>query len=69
MHWTPFETLGSGIQCLENAARLFKSNDRGGSRAAKIYSQLGDLLKAQDPKRAMEMHREAAELYKSDGDG
>ncbi|KAG0056058.1 hypothetical protein BGZ83_006495 [Gryganskiella cystojenkinii] len=58
-----------GIQCLENAARLFRSNDRGGSRAAKIYSQLGDLLKSQDPKRAVEMHREAAELYKSESDG
>jgi len=61
--------LGPGIQCLENAAGLFKKNERGGSRAAKIYSQLGDLLKTQDTKKAVEMYRESAELYKSDGDG
>ncbi|KAF9934686.1 hypothetical protein BGZ75_002223 [Mortierella antarctica] len=60
---------GPGIQCLENAARLFRSNDRGGSRAARIYTQLGDLLKGQDTRKAMEMHREAAELFKSDNDG
>ncbi|KAI8597528.1 soluble NSF attachment protein [Dissophora ornata] len=60
---------GPAIQCLENAATLFRSNDRGGSRAAKIYNQLGDLLKGQDAKKAAEMYREAAELFKSDGDG
>ncbi|KAI8353084.1 soluble NSF attachment protein [Mortierella sp. GBAus27b] len=57
------------IRCLENAARLFRSNDRGSSRAAKLYSQLGDLIKAQDGKRAAELYGEAAELYASDGDG
>ncbi|KAF9558876.1 hypothetical protein EC968_006801 [Mortierella alpina] len=60
---------GPGVQCLEKAAQLFRSNDRGRSRAAKIYTQLGDLLKGQDTRKAMEMHREAAELYKSDNDG
>ncbi|KAF9113133.1 hypothetical protein BGX27_002126 [Mortierella sp. AM989] len=60
---------GPAIQCLENAARLFKSNERGGSRAAKVYNQLGDILKAQDAKRAAEMYCEAAELYRSDSDG
>ncbi|KAF9288000.1 hypothetical protein BGZ68_000955 [Mortierella alpina] len=60
---------GPAIQCLEKAARLFQSNDRGGSRAAKIYTQLGDLLKGQDTRKAMEMHREAAELFKSGNDG
>ncbi|KAF9917230.1 hypothetical protein BX616_001612 [Lobosporangium transversale] len=60
---------GPALQCLENAARLFRSNDRGASRAAKIYNQLGDLLKSQDPKKAAEMYREAAELFQSAGDG
>ncbi|KAF9085001.1 hypothetical protein BGX23_010055 [Mortierella sp. AD031] len=63
------QQTGPGIQCLENAARLFRKNDRGGSRAAKIYTQLGDLLKTQDTKKAVTMYSEAAELYKSDGDG
>ncbi|KAG0272001.1 hypothetical protein BGZ95_000128 [Linnemannia exigua] len=63
------QQTGPGIQCLENAGRLFKKNERGGSRAAKIYNQLGDLLKTQDAKKAVEMYRESAELYKSDGDG
>ncbi|KAF9197624.1 hypothetical protein BGZ49_001856 [Haplosporangium sp. Z 27] len=53
----------------ENAARLFKLNERGGSRAAKVYNQLGDLLKAEDAGKAAEMYKEAAELYRSDGDG
>ncbi|KAF9182088.1 hypothetical protein BGZ50_005133 [Haplosporangium sp. Z 11] len=61
--------MGPGIQCLENAARLFKSHDRGASRAAKVYNQLGDLIKVQDTRRAMEMYRESAELFKSEGDG
>ncbi|KAF9907137.1 hypothetical protein EC991_011277 [Linnemannia zychae] len=60
---------GPGIPCLENAARLFRKNERGGSRAAKIYTQLGDLLKTQDTKKAVEMYRESVELYKSEGDG
>lgn len=60
---------GPAIQCLEKSARLFQSNDRGGSRAAKIYTQLGDLLKGQDTRKAMEMHREAADLFKSGNDG
>ncbi|KAF9133063.1 hypothetical protein BGX30_012434 [Mortierella sp. GBA39] len=63
------QQTGPGIQCLENAARLFRKNERGGSRAAKIYTQLGDLAKAQDTKKAVEMYRESAELYKSEGDG
>ncbi|KAF9933890.1 hypothetical protein FBU30_004058 [Linnemannia zychae] len=63
------QQLGSGIQCLENAARLFRKNERGGSRAARIYTQLGDLYKTQDAKKAVEMYREAAELYKCDADG
>ncbi|KAF9586749.1 vesicular-fusion protein S17 [Lunasporangiospora selenospora] len=54
---------------LERAARLFKSNERGGTRAAKLYSQLGDLVKPTDPKRAIELYREASELYKVEGDG
>ena len=63
-----FDT-GLAIKCLEKAANLFKMNERGGSRAAKVYNQLGDLLKGQDIKKAAEMYREAAELFKSDGDG
>ncbi|KAG0288467.1 hypothetical protein BGZ96_007763 [Linnemannia gamsii] len=63
------QQTGPGIQCLENAARLFRKNERGGSRAAKIYTQLGDLLKTQDTRKAVEMYRESAELYKSEGDG
>ncbi|KAG9071608.1 hypothetical protein KI688_005821 [Linnemannia hyalina] len=63
------QQTGPGIQCLENAARLFRKNERGGSRAAKIYTQLGDLVKTQDTKKAVEMYRESAELYKSEGDG
>lgn len=61
--------LEPGIKCLENAARLFRKNERGGSRAAKIYTQLGDLMKTQDIKKAVEMYRESAELFKSEGDG
>ncbi|KAG0357808.1 soluble NSF attachment protein [Gamsiella multidivaricata] len=60
---------GLAIQCLENAARLFHSNERGGLRAAKAYNQLGDLLKGHDAKKAAEMYREAAELFKTEGDG
>ncbi|KAI1306103.1 hypothetical protein EDD11_004870 [Mortierella claussenii] len=60
---------GPAIQCLDQAARLFKSNDRGGSRAAKIYSQMGDLLKTQDAKRAADLYKEAAGLFQIEGDG
>ncbi|KAF9426451.1 vesicular-fusion protein S17 [Entomortierella beljakovae] len=60
---------GPAMQCLENAARLFKTNERGGSRAARVYSQLGDLLKAQDAMKSTEMYAESAELFRSDGDG
>ncbi|KAH7056191.1 soluble NSF attachment protein [Linnemannia elongata] len=63
------QQTGPGIKCLENAARLFRKNERGGSRAAKIYTQLGDLMKTQDIKKAVEMYRESAELFKSEGDG
>lgn len=63
------QQTGPGIQCLEKAARLFRKNERGGSRAAKIYTQLGDLVKTQDTKKAVDMYRESAELYKSEGDG
>jgi hypothetical protein len=64
-----FLVLGLAIQCLEKAAKLFRRNERGGSRAAKVYNQLGDLLKSEDAKRAADMYREAAELFESDGDG
>ncbi|KAG0300883.1 hypothetical protein BGZ98_008792 [Dissophora globulifera] len=60
---------GPAIQCLENAARLFRTHARGGSRAAKIYNQLGDLYKNQDARKALEMYREASELYQSESDG
>ncbi|KAG0028896.1 hypothetical protein BGZ82_008212 [Podila clonocystis] len=60
---------GPALQCLEKAANLFRTHERGGSRAAKVFSQLGDLLKAQDAKRAITMYQEAIELYKSEGDG
>ncbi|KAF9168956.1 hypothetical protein BGX21_002321 [Mortierella sp. AD011] len=60
---------GPAIQCLENAARLFRLNERGGSRAAKVYNQLGDLLKSQDAAKAATMYSEAADLFRSDGDG
>lgn len=60
---------GPALQCLEKAANLFRTHERGGSRAAKVYSQLGDLLKAQDAKRAISMYQEAIELFKSEGDG
>ncbi|KAF9335298.1 hypothetical protein BGZ91_010540 [Linnemannia elongata] len=63
------QQTGPGIKCLENAARLFRKNERGGSRAAKIYTQLGDLMKTQDMQKAVEMYRESAELFKSEGDG
>lgn len=60
---------GPALQCLEKAANLFRTHERGGSRAARVYSQLGDLLKAQDAKRAISMYQEAIELFKSEGDG
>ncbi|KAF9964633.1 hypothetical protein BGZ65_001059 [Modicella reniformis] len=59
----------NAIHCLENSARLFRSSERGGSRAARQYNQLGDLLKGQDGKKAAQMYGEAAELFASEGDG
>ncbi|KAG0240404.1 hypothetical protein BGW41_007012 [Actinomortierella wolfii] len=62
------------ISCLEQAARLFKSSGRQASKAAGVYNSLGDILKKNNegyvanPRRAMEMYKEAAELYKGDGD-
>ncbi|KAG0352529.1 hypothetical protein BG005_008029 [Podila minutissima] len=60
---------GPALQCLEKAANLFRTHERGGSRAAKVFSQLGDLLKSQDANRAITMYQEAIELFKSEGDG
>ncbi|KAG0195787.1 hypothetical protein BGX28_000611 [Mortierella sp. GBA30] len=60
---------GPAVECLETAAGLFRANSSGGSKAAKIYNQLGDLHKAQDPRKAMELYRQAAELFQCDGDG
>ncbi|KAG0344528.1 hypothetical protein BG004_004381 [Podila humilis] len=60
---------GLALQCLEKSADLFKTNERGGSRAARVYAQLGELLKVQDVKRAIAMYREAIELFKSENDG
>ncbi|KAG0247797.1 vesicular-fusion protein S17, partial [Actinomortierella ambigua] len=62
------------IASLEQAARLFKSSGRQGSKAAGVYNSLGDILKKNNegyvanPRRAMEMYKEAAELYQSDSD-
>ncbi|KAF9422641.1 hypothetical protein BGZ94_008524 [Podila epigama] len=61
--------IGPAMQCLEKAAKLFKNHERGACRAAKIYTQLGDLLKAQDAIKATAMYQEAVELYQSEGDG
>jgi hypothetical protein len=46
---------------------LLREHEHGGSRAAKLYNQLGDLIKAQDAKRAAELYGEAAQLYASEG--
>ncbi|KAF9973590.1 hypothetical protein BGZ73_003169 [Actinomortierella ambigua] len=62
------------IACLEQAARLFKTSGRQGSKAAGVFNSLGDIVKKDNPgyvanpRRAMEMYKEAAELYKSEGD-
>ncbi|KAG0338058.1 hypothetical protein BG000_004604 [Podila horticola] len=60
---------GPALQCLEKAANLFRTHERGGSRAAKVFSQLADLLKEQDAKKAIVMYQEAIELFKSESDG
>ncbi|KAF9364509.1 hypothetical protein BGX34_001339 [Mortierella sp. NVP85] len=57
------------IQNLEKAAEIFASIERGGSRAARLYTTLGDTVKAKDSAKAAEVYGKAAELYASEGDG
>ncbi|KAF9955975.1 hypothetical protein BGZ70_010065 [Mortierella alpina] len=66
-----YEKAGSQFNLMEAAGAYedaFKAYNMA-KETARIYTQLGDLLKAQDTRKAMEMHREAAELFKSDNDG
>jgi len=61
--------LELAIQHLEKAAEMFASIERGGSRAARLYTTLGDTVKAKDNAKAAEVYGKAAELYASEGDG